>query len=140
MKISRLPCFPALLLTALAAFPASLAAQEAAGSPQTVNTTKTAATPPAALSFQYEAMGRHPELARAGSPFNVEFLARVRKYQTTNIDFFQNERWPVLLAGEVAAAGFRSTAVTAAPAPAPEPASSQPGANRRTAWCTDPPP
>ena len=85
------------------------------------------------LPFQHEAMARYPELGRPGSPFNVEFLARVRNYRVVNRAFFQNERWPVLLAEQVAAAGF-PTAVAVIEPSAPSPTAGttplRPGASR----------
>jgi hypothetical protein len=59
---------------------------------------------------QAEAVGKHPELGRAGSPFNREFLARMNRRRAATPVFFADERWPLALADEVAAAGFASFA------------------------------
>ena len=69
--------------------------------------------PPVALSVQLEAMAKYPELGRAGSPFNREFLARMWHHAAGDRTVFQNERWPVALADEIAAAGFPSVGVSA---------------------------
>lgn len=72
--------------------------------------TKANATPPVApASAQAEAIAKHPELGKAGSDFNREFLARFRRYQTEKPAFFEDQRWPVTLADEVAKEGFAST-------------------------------
>lgn len=66
---------------------------------------------PADASAQAEAITKHPNLGKAGSDFNREFLARFRRYQTEKPDFFEDQRWPLNLADEVAKAGFASTGV-----------------------------
>lgn len=70
-------------------------------------------TPPATTAARAEAIARHPALARAGSAFNREFLIRMRCYQSENPGYFENARWPLALAAEIAA--------TLAPAPTPLP-------------------
>lgn len=50
------------------------------------------------------AVARFPDLGVAGSPLNVEFLRRYRRYQTERPDFFSNPEWPSELARESAEA------------------------------------
>ena len=71
--------------------------------------TKASAVPPADASAQAEAITKHPNLGKAGSDFNREFLARFRRYQTEKPAFFEDQHWPLNLADEVAQAGFAST-------------------------------
>ncbi len=57
---------------------------------------------------QIEAMLRHPELAKQGSAFHGEFIARVQRRLAQDSAFFKDDRWPLALAEEVVAAGFPS--------------------------------
>jgi len=83
---------PRILLTILGLASTNLVAQEAdAPSQEATAGTESSAPFNAPLSLQYEAMGKYPELARAGSPFHREYLARVRRYLAVNRDFFRNE-------------------------------------------------
>ncbi len=96
-----------LLAAAFLAVSVSASAQAA--------TEKHIPTPPATTAARSEATAKHPELSRAGSPFNREFLARMRCYQGENPAYFENTRWPLALADEVAAAGFPSVNETEVP-------------------------
>lgn len=51
---------------------------------------------------QREAVRRYPLLGIKGSRMNQAYVDRYRLYQKTNPDFFQNTRWPVELADEIA--------------------------------------
>lgn len=61
-------------------------------------------TPPATMAARNEAVARHPALGYAGSAFNSEFLTKMRCYQSEKPAYFQNPRWPLALANEIAAA------------------------------------
>ncbi|MEO6742484.1 MAG: hypothetical protein ABIP20_19755 [Chthoniobacteraceae bacterium] len=102
--------FQHILIAALALTSAafSRSAQEAIAPLRDPISPTSTAVPLAAMSSQLEAMTKYPELGREGSPFNREFLARMRNQAAGDRAIFQNERWPVLLAEEVAAAGFPS--------------------------------
>lgn len=65
-------------------------------------------TPAATIAARMDAVAQHPELARAGSAFNREFIARMRCYQGETPAYFENARWPLALAEEVSQAGFPS--------------------------------
>ena len=47
---------------------------------------------------------RYPELLVKGSPFNTEFLKRHEAYKATQPRFFDDPRWPLILADECAEA------------------------------------
>ena len=49
---------------------------------------------------QQAAIGLYPELGVAGSPFNKEFVARVKRYRAEKKDFFAEPDWPIRLAKE----------------------------------------
>jgi hypothetical protein len=51
---------------------------------------------------QREALKRYPDLGVQGSKLNVAYVARYKAYQQQRPEFFQNPRWPLLLAEEVA--------------------------------------
>ncbi len=104
MKISHQQYGSKSCLTLFFAVAARLVAEEAVVLPP--NAPRAALR--AAISAQAEAIAKYPQLSRAGSPFHREFLARAEKYRVENVAFLQNERWPLLLAAEVAAAGVPS--------------------------------
>ena len=86
--------------------------------------------PPVAMPIQLEAMAKYPELGRAGSPFNREFLARMWCHAAGDRTIFQNERWPVALADEVAAAGLPSVKTALAYKTPPPPRGIGPASSR----------
>jgi hypothetical protein len=43
---------------------------------------------------------RFPELLKKDSPLNKEFLRRLQQYRTEKPAFFQDPRWPIVLAEE----------------------------------------
>lgn len=49
---------------------------------------------------QKEAVRRYPQLGVSGSTMNREFIARVARYRIERPAYFQNVRWPLLLADE----------------------------------------
>ena len=62
-------------------------------------------TPPPASTAgnpQARAVARFPELAVAGSQFNLAFLTRVKLYRQEKPEFFENTEWPIIVAEEVA--------------------------------------
>ena len=62
----------------------------------------------ATAAARAEAMAKHPELGRRGSEFNREFLVRFQRYKTEKPAFFEDGRWPLNLADEVAQSGVVS--------------------------------
>lgn len=50
---------------------------------------------------QHRAVSDFPELGAAGSPFNSEFLARVKALKSEDIKYFNNPDWPYDLAKRV---------------------------------------
>jgi hypothetical protein len=56
---------------------------------------------------QKEAVRRYPSLGVQGSDFNKAFLARHRQYKAEKPEFFNDPAWPIKLAEETAAAGYR---------------------------------
>jgi len=61
-----------------------------------------ASTPaPTTAEAQAEAIQKYPELGKAGSAFNVEFVSRVERYRKEKPEFFTNAAWPLTLADEV---------------------------------------
>jgi hypothetical protein len=48
------------------------------------------------------AIKSHPDLGKAGTAFNSEYVARYKRYQAANPDYFRDTSWPVRLADEVA--------------------------------------
>ena len=78
-------------------------------------TTPGPGAPPATRALSVEeaqrrALELHPALGIANSPLNREFVARYKKYQVTNKDYFRDPRWPLTLADESQAAIARSQA------------------------------
>jgi hypothetical protein len=66
-----------------------------------------AVAPPDAASVaaaQQEAVKRYPQLGVVNSPLNREFVARYKKLQATNPDYFKPSNWPLTLAAECEAA------------------------------------
>jgi hypothetical protein len=57
------------------------------------------------VEAQAEAVRLYPRLGVAGSQFNLEFLARYKRYQQERPDYFTDNSWPVRLAEELARAG-----------------------------------
>ncbi|MGC3991447.1 MAG: hypothetical protein QM796_17535 [Chthoniobacteraceae bacterium] len=51
---------------------------------------------------QLEALRRYPALGVSGSRFNGEFLARYKRYQQNNPNYFLDPSWPIILADETA--------------------------------------
>lgn len=49
---------------------------------------------------QRRAVARFPELGRANSPLNAEFVRRYRLYRKNRPTYFENPEWPTLLAEE----------------------------------------
>lgn len=64
-----------------------------------------AAAPVDSKAAQCEAMKRYPELGRYGSAFNKDFLLRMKRYQAEKPELFQNAKWPLVVANEVALSG-----------------------------------
>ena len=60
----------------------------------------------ATVSAQAAAITKHPELGKAGSASNREFLARFKRCQKEMPAFFENAEWPIKLADEVADSGI----------------------------------
>ncbi len=60
----------------------------------------------AVLLAQAEAVRAYPELGRSGSAFNLAFLARVSRARMEKPLLFTFDRWPIILANEVADAGI----------------------------------
>jgi hypothetical protein len=56
---------------------------------------------------QKEAVRLYPSLGVSGSLFNGAFLTLHRKYQKENPGYFDDNSWPLLLAEEVARAGYK---------------------------------
>ena len=114
-----------VLATLMLAFALPPCAQ---GAPKPATKAKTPARAATTADAQAEAIRKYPELGKAGSAFNVEFLARAKRYQTEKPDFAKDPAWPLKLADEVANAARKDTppapsAPSAAAAPvAPPPA------------------
>jgi len=49
-----------------------------------------------------QAISKHPELGKVGSPFNVEFMRRLKVRSAEEPKFLSDKNWPVKLADEVA--------------------------------------
>ncbi|WP_395738007.1 hypothetical protein [Prosthecobacter sp.] len=49
-----------------------------------------------------QAIARHPELGKVGSPFNVEFLRRLKIHSAEDSKYLTDKSWPLKLADEVA--------------------------------------
>ena len=56
----------------------------------------------AVRQFQADAVSKYPELGIEGSDFNKRFRAEYNKRQMSTPTFFNEARWPVILADEVA--------------------------------------
>lgn len=56
----------------------------------------------ATQAAQAEAVKKHPELGKAGSAFNLEFVATIKRYQKEKPEFFKDPAWPLKLADELA--------------------------------------
>lgn len=52
--------------------------------------------------FTAQAIAKHPDLGRVGSPFNVEFQRRLKIRSAEQPGFLSNKSWPLSLADEVA--------------------------------------
>jgi len=59
-------------------------------------------TPTSTAEAQRLALQRYPDLGRAGSAFNAEFLRRHNQLKTTNPSYLKDPAWPLKLADEVA--------------------------------------
>lgn len=55
--------------------------------------------------WQTAAMQKYPELGRKGSPFNNRFIQAHDERRKTAPEFFNNPRWPMILADAIAAIG-----------------------------------
>jgi len=62
------------------------------------------ASPGNGEAAQRRAVARFPELGKANSPLNAEFLRRYHLYRQNRPSYFQNPEWPVQLAEESASA------------------------------------
>ena len=77
-----------LLLPVLATLMLAIALPPCAqGAPKPAAKKNTPAPAATAADAQAEAIRKYPELGKAGSAFNVEFLARAKRYQTDKPDF-----------------------------------------------------
>jgi hypothetical protein len=56
----------------------------------------------AVRQFQAEAVSKYPELGIEGSDFNRRFLSEYNKRRASVPTFFNEARWPVILADEIA--------------------------------------
>ncbi|MBE7157164.1 MAG: hypothetical protein INR62_01790 [Rhodospirillales bacterium] len=56
----------------------------------------------ASQEWQTKAVHKYPELGVAGSPFNKRFLAAYDQHRKSTPRFFDDARWPLILADEVA--------------------------------------
>jgi hypothetical protein len=59
--------------------------------------------PEAVASAQQTAIKKYPDLGKADSPFNREFVALYKKYQSEDAAVLNKEDWPLRVADEVAA-------------------------------------
>ena len=109
------PFIPALIATALL----FTLEHPARGASQPTPTKKESPAPDTTAAAQAEAVKKYPALGEAGSQFNVEFVARVRRHAAADRAIFKNERWPLVMADEVAAAGLPSVVQATEPGKPP---------------------